>query len=66
MTLSQALMAAEAQIDAKAAVGLPFRVSDAEKICRFLRECAVEAMELEAVISQPSPVRTGPGDTLAA
>jgi hypothetical protein len=53
MNLSQALMAAEAQIDAKAAVGLPFRPSDAELLCRFLRECAVEAMELEAVVNQP-------------
>jgi hypothetical protein len=53
MTLSQALMAAEAQIDAKAAFGLPFRPSDAEHICRFLRECAVEAMELEASVHQP-------------
>jgi hypothetical protein len=53
MTLSQALMAAEAQIEAKAAVGLPFRPAEAALLCRFLRECAVEAMELEAGIRQP-------------
>jgi hypothetical protein len=64
MTLSQALMAAEAQIDAKAAVGLPFQVSDAWQICRFLRECAVEAMELEAVVSQPLTGRSGPEDIM--
>jgi hypothetical protein len=60
MNLSQALMAAEAQIDAKAAVGLPFRPSEAEMLCRFLRECAVEAMELEAVVHQPFVA--GPND----
>ena len=53
MNLSQVLMAAEAQIDAKAAFGLPFQPSEAEQLCRFLRECAVEAMELEAVVYQP-------------
>jgi hypothetical protein len=61
MNLSQALMAAEAQIDAKAAIGLPFEPSEAEQLCRFLRECAVEAMELEAVVHQPFLGDAGPG-----
>jgi hypothetical protein len=59
MNLSQALMAAEAQIDAKAAVGLPFRPAEAELLCRFLRECAVEAMELEEVANRPFVGATG-------
>jgi len=41
-------MAAEAQLDAITAVGLPMRQSDTALLCRFLRECAVEAMALEA------------------
>jgi hypothetical protein len=60
MNLSQALMAAEAQIDAKAAIGLPLEPSEAEQLCRFLRECAVEAMELEAVVHQPFLAGAGP------
>jgi hypothetical protein len=59
-------MAAESQIDAKAAIGLPFEPSEAEQLCRFLRECAVEAMELEAVVSQPLSGGTGPDDFLRA
>jgi hypothetical protein len=53
MSLSKDLMAAEAQLDAITAVGLPMRQSDTALLCRFLRECAVEAMALEAVVSQP-------------
>jgi hypothetical protein len=53
MSLSKDLMAAEAQLDAITAVGLPMRQADTARLCRFLRECAVEAMALEAVASQP-------------
>jgi transcriptional regulator GlxA family with amidase domain len=53
MSLSQDLMAAEAQIDAMAAVGLTLEPEAAESLCRFLRECAVEAIALEALATQP-------------
>ncbi len=56
MSLSQDLMAAEAQIDAMATTGMPIGPSEAESLCRFLRECAVGAMELEAVASQPAVI----------
>ncbi len=53
MSLSQDLMAAEAQIDAMAALGLTIEPEAAESLCRFLRECAVEAIALEALAVQP-------------
>jgi hypothetical protein len=46
-------MAAEAQIDAMAALGLTIEPEAAESLCRFLRECAVEAIALEALAVQP-------------
>jgi hypothetical protein len=48
MSLSTDLMAAEAQIDAMMAGGKTLRERDAASLCQFLRECAAEAMSLEA------------------
>ncbi len=55
MSLSQDLMAAEAQIDALAADGARLGPDEAHSLCRFLRECAVGAMELEHVVHQTQP-----------
>ena len=48
MSLSTDLMAAEAQIDALMAEGGALREPEAASLCQFLRECAAEAMSLEA------------------
>ncbi len=64
MSLSQDLMAAEAQIEAIVTANLPIRPAEAARLCTFLRECAVGAIELEAVVSEP--VVYGPDeDTLS-
>jgi hypothetical protein len=49
LTLSRNLMAAEAQLDAMIATGLPL---GAEDIAR-LRDCRIEAAELEATTPRP-------------
>jgi hypothetical protein len=54
MSLSQDLMAAEAQLEAIVSANLPIAPSEAAQLCTFLRECAVGAIELEAVVSQPA------------
>ncbi len=59
MSLSQDLMAAEAQIEAIVSANLPIGPSEAAQLCTFLRECAVGAIELEAVASQPAIARIG-------
>ncbi len=53
MSLSQDLMAAEAQIEAIVTANIPIRPAEAARLCTFLRECAVGAIELEAVASEP-------------
>jgi hypothetical protein len=54
MSLSQDLMAAEAQIEAIVSANMPIAPSEAARLCTFLRECAVDAIELEAVASEPA------------
>ncbi len=54
MSLSQDLMAAEAQIEAIVSANLPIRPNEAAQLCTFLRECAVGAIELEAVVFRPA------------
>jgi hypothetical protein len=53
MSLSQDLMAAEAQIDERVVSGMPIGQSDAASLCAFLRACAVEAIELEVSARHP-------------
>jgi hypothetical protein len=52
-TLSRALMAAEAQLDAMAATGLPLGAADIALLRDFLRDCRIEAAELEAELPPP-------------
>ncbi len=53
MTLSRNLKAAEAQLDAMLATGLPLVASDLATLRDFLRHCRIEAAELEAAAPQP-------------
>jgi hypothetical protein len=46
-------MAAEAQLDAMAATGLPLGAPDIALLRDFLRDCRIEAAELEAELRPP-------------
>ncbi len=53
LTLSRNLMAAEAQLDAMIAAGLPLGAEDIARLRDFLRDCRAEAAELEATAPRP-------------
>jgi hypothetical protein len=59
LTLSRTLMAAEAQLEAILATGLPLDASDLARLRDFLRHCRFEAAELEAIA--PSSLIPGHG-----
>ncbi len=46
-------MAAEAQLEAMIATGLPLGADDIARLRDFLRDCRVEAAELEAASPRP-------------
>ncbi len=46
-------MAAEAQLEAMIATGLPLGAEDIARLRDFLRDCRIEAAELEAVAPRP-------------
>jgi hypothetical protein len=53
LTLSRNLMAAETQLEAMIATGLPLGAEDIERLRDFLRNCRIEAAELEAAAPRP-------------
>jgi hypothetical protein len=48
-------MAAEAQLEAMIATGLPLDMPDLTRLRDFLRNCRAEALELEEAASSPAP-----------